>query len=355
MKVSLCVIAYNEEKCIEALFSDIIAQDYPHEKIEVVLIDGLSTDTTKEKMISFANEDNQFMQVRVLDNPKRIQSAGWNVAISNAIGNVIIRIDAHASIPSDFISKNVACQESGEFISGGVRPSIIDERTPWKSTLLLAETSMFGSGIAPYRNTGGEKIYVKSMFHACYRREVFAEIGGFNEYLGRTEDNEIHYRMHQAGYRFCLDPSIISYQHTRSSLSKMLKQKYGNGYWVGLTLGVCPKCLSIFHFIPFCFIIGIIVSTILAILNIPLLAIVMWGLYWLVAFMMAVASVWHEKKYYQQLFLPFLFFLLHTCYGIGTLIGLIKMPIWTIKTKPLMQVDINAVKNAVHENTIKNL
>ena len=145
--------------------------------------------------------------------------------------------------------------ESGEDICGGQRPVIIDEETPWKNTLLLAESSMFGSSIAPYRNNPG-KTYVKSMFHAAYRRQVFDKVGFFNENLARTEDNEIHYRMREAGFKLCFDPDIISYQHIRSSLPKMLKQKYSNGLWIGKTAKICPQCLSLYHFCAICFCIG---------------------------------------------------------------------------------------------------
>lgn len=87
-----------------------------------------------------------------------------------------------------------------------------------------------------------EKQYVKSLFHGAYRREVLEKVNGFDEQLGRTEDNEFHYRIRQAGYQICYSPEIISYQHAVSTLPGMLKQKYGNGYWVALTLKACPGC-----------------------------------------------------------------------------------------------------------------
>ena len=83
-----------------------------------------------------------------------------------------------------------------------------------------------------------------------------------NEALARTEDNEIHYRMRKAGFKLRFCPDIISYQHTRSSLPKMLKQKYANGYWIGKTSKVCPGCLSIYHFVPWAFVMAIIVTTV---------------------------------------------------------------------------------------------
>lgn len=322
--VSVGVVAYNEEAVIEKILADIVNQDYPHQDIEVILVDSASEDGTKKKLLDFAekNAEYSFARVLVLDNPKRKQAAGWNIMIGQAQCDIVIRIDAHASIPTDFVRKNVALHQQGEMITGGPRPNIIDESTAWKETLFLAESSMFGSSIAPYRRQTGRH-YVNSMFHAAYRRSIFEEVGVFNENLGRTEDNELHYRMRMAGYQFCYDPDIESFQHIRNTLSGMLKQKFGNGYWIGKTVKVCPGCLSIYHFVPFAFIFGIVLTTVLCVFHFPWLAIAMWSLYWLLALVMAVTGIVGRKKFLiSDLLLPVLFLLLHITYGIGTLIGL---------------------------------
>lgn len=324
MTVTIGVVAYNEAAVIDGLLKDISAQDYPHDRMEVLLVDSASTDETRNHMEEYAKREQElgFRRIVVLDNPDRKQAAGWNVVIREAREDILIRIDAHASIPSDFVRKNVRLHEAGEQITGGPRPSIIDQPTPWKETLRLAENSMFGSSIASYRREVGRR-YVNSMFHAAYRRSIFEEVGDFNENLGRTEDNELHYRMREAGYQFCYDPEIISYQHIRNSLSGMLKQKYGNGYWIGRTVKVCPGCLSIYHFVPFLFLVGIVVTTVLYFFHFYWLGLLMWGLYWLLALVMAVMGILGEKKFHvSNLLLPILFFLLHIVYGVGTLIGL---------------------------------
>ncbi len=327
MTVSFCVIAYNEEKAILSLFSDIRNQDYPHDKMEVILVNAMSTDNTRALMEQFAEEDNGFKRVVVVDNPKKIQAAGWNVAIHEAKCDIIMRIDAHTMIPKEFVSKNVRCIEAGEFVSGGPRPNIAEEDNPWKHTLLLAESSMFGSSIAPYRK-GHQKTYVKSVFHGAYRREVFEKAGFFNENLGRTEDNEMHYRIREAGYKICYDPNIISYQHTRSSWKRMMQQKYGNGYWIGLTLGVCPKCFALYHFIPFLFVLAILFTAVLALFGHGYLLAILTALYTVVNISMSLGAVLKEKKHWQYLLLPLIFFSLHVSYGIGTLVGVLKMPFW---------------------------
>ena len=332
--ITMCVIAYNEENSINNILSCIKEQDYDHKSMEIVLVDGMSSDKTRDIMVDFAkNNENEFDRVVVLDNPKRTLPSGWNVALREYKGDAIIKVDAHAVIPQDFVSKNVAVLNTGEYICGGQRPNIIDEPTPFKETLLLAESSMFGSSIAAYRNNPG-KTYVKSLFHAAYRREVFEKVGFFNEELARTEDNEIHYRMRKAGYKLCFDPDIISYQYTRSSLSSMLKQKYANGFWIGKTSKVCPGCLSIYHFVPFAFVSAIIMSVIGTGQKIcmPLnrlakkLTKLMWSAYGLLAAVMSAFSVMKagKKKNMTNVALPFLFLLLHVSYGVGTLKGLLS-------------------------------
>ena len=351
MLITICVIAYNEESTLEKLLDEICCQDYEHDKMEIVLVNSNSTDRTKEIMTAFAEENDQdhggFYKIQVLNNEKQTLPCGWNVALGAYTGDAILKIDAHAAIPKDFVRKNVELLETGEMIVGGYRPNIIDESTPWRETLLLAETSMFGSSIAPYRRNQG-KTYVKSMFHAAYRREVFDRIGLFNENLGRTEDNEIHYRMREAGYKLCFHPDIISYQHIRSSSKKMISQKYSNGYWIGLTSGVCPQCLSLYHFVPFAFVLAIILTTVLSfgatiicggaggLLGLFVTVVygltgLMWSLYWILAVimaMMAVVGAEKEQRNVTNCALPFLFFVLHISYGIGTLAGLVKMPRW---------------------------
>ncbi|MGN1051639.1 MAG: glycosyltransferase family 2 protein [Acutalibacteraceae bacterium] len=326
MIVSLCVIAYNEEKVLNGLFRAIKEQSYPHEKIEVVLVDSCSTDKTKEMMEDFKKSNYGFKDVKILDNPKKNQASGWNIAIKNSTGDIITRIDAHAKIPRHFIARSVSHIIEGENIVGGPRPTISSFPTPWSTTLLAAEESLFGSSIASYRRQNATKSYENSLFHASYKREVFEKAGIFDETLGRTEDNEMHYRIRKAGYKLCFCPDIISYQHTRNNLRKMIKQKFSNGYWIGLTLGVCKECLSYYHFVPFLFVMGLTFSTVFALCGFPWFLYILCGLY-LMFDLVNTASCFITRDIKPQfLLLPFIFPVLHISYGLGTLVGIIKMP-----------------------------
>lgn len=331
MRISVGIVAYNEEKNLPRILEDVVNQTFPHNQMEVVLVDSRSEDGTRDLMLKFAEEyKDEFFNIQVVDNPKQRQSCGWNHAIRAFTTEALIRVDAHSSIPPEFVAENAAALEEGEMVTGGVRPNIVEEDSPWQRVLLTAESSMFGSSAAGFRREG-KKAYVKSFFHGAYRREVFEKAGGFREDLGRTEDNEFHYRLRQNGFRLCMVPGIISYQMIRPDLGKMCRQKYANGYWIGLTVGVCPGCLSLYHFVPFAFLYGILFTSFLAVLSYPQLAVLMWTLYWLMAVGMAVLAVRGQKKYPGHLLLPMLFFLLHVSYGAGTLAGLVKMPFWRRK------------------------
>lgn len=332
MTVSFAIVAYNEEKTLPRLLEDLCAQDYPHGRVEVLLIDSMSTDGTARLMAAFTAQENGFLRVQTLSNPKKNLPSGCNVALEHYTGDAIVRVDAHASIPPDFLSKNVAALETGEAVSGGSRPNIIDESTPWKETLLAAEQSMFGSGIAAYRHSEGEK-YVSSVFHGMYRREVYDAVGRYNEHLIRTEDNDMSYRIRCAGYQIKYNPNIVSYQHTRSTLGEMLRQKFLNGYWIGKTMGISPKCFSIFHFVPFAFVMGILLTTVLALLGMPLLAVLMWAAYLVLVLGISAVEILKGPFSGAKLALPVLFLLLHISYGVGTLIGLVEMPFWAAQIR----------------------
>lgn len=318
--VTVGIIAYNEHKYLPDLLQDLLEQNYCKHLIEVILVDGASTDDTLAIMTSFKeNNDCQFKRVKILKNEKRVQPAGWNVVINNMSCDVLIRVDAHARLPEDFVTNNIDCINSGEFVCGGPRENIIDDDTQWKRLLLSVEQSMFGSSFAAYRQDTNERKYVSSLFHGAYRYEVIEQVGLFNENLIRTEDNEFHYRIRKAGFRICYDPTIKSYFQTRSSLRGMIKQKYLNGFWIGRTIPVCPRCISVFHLVPFAFVWAIIITLVLLAMGVIWPFVVLWLAYGLVNLLMTLTSGIRSPYCLLQ---PALFLVLHVSYGVGTLLGL---------------------------------
>ena len=323
MLVSRGIIALNEASYLPDLLQDIMVQDFPLKNIDLLLIDSLSTDNTKKIMEEFSKKHTEvFHNIRVLENTGKWLANGWNIFIKNSVGDILIKVDAHSHIPENFVASLVEGMNSSEYgVLGGKRPTILKNNSVWSKVLLEAENALFGSGIAIFRTSDKLRL-VKSVFHGAYKKEVFQISGGFDEKLRRTEDNEIHYRIRKNGFKIMYNPEIVSYQYARPTLRKMIKQKYLNGYWIGKTTWYCPKCLSIYHFIPFCFVLGILISTLL-IIKTPILLFCLTIMYGAFDVINSLNSVLKNKNVLMFI-LIFIFPLLHISYGVGTLLGLIS-------------------------------
>jgi len=320
-KISFIIVAYNAAGSIGALLGDLLAQTIPHEQIEALLVDSASSDATRAIMLDFAEKAP--FDVKVLDNKKRWLAAGINVALAAATGSAIIRLDAHARIPADFLRNNLHALERGEDIVGGC----VAGGTPnsaWESVLRTVDTSRFCGGAAPFRN-GGEARYVDTLAYALYRREVYDTVGLYDERLRRTEDNDMHYRMRKAGYRFYFSPEIISYHAARSTMRGQLKQKWGNGYWIGRTMRIQPRCFALRHLVPAAFVIALLCGLLLAPLcALPLLLLLASYLLCDLFFAVKGAMSQDQGRLLALISLPFLFPAVHIIYGIGTLAGLLS-------------------------------
>ena len=318
MKVSIIITARNEEKYLPMLFEDILNQTYPLQNIEVVLMDSNSTDNTRKLMEEFKN-NNESLSVQIVTNERQIQAAGFNEGVKHATGDVVLKIDAHSRIPQDFVQKNLNEIIAGAFVCGGNRPTVVDSDDDFSKTLHIVEESALGSSIANYRKSNVKR-KVNSVFHGMYRKEVFEKVGLADERLLRTEDNEFHYRVRKAGYDIIFNPEIESYQYIRPTFTKMIQQKFANGYWIGLTSHICRDCLSLFHFGP-----GVFVATLLILMMftpisfIPLLTV--FGLYILAVLGLSIFEISKQKYNHTLLLIPFIMIAVHFAYGIGTIKG----------------------------------
>lgn len=324
--VSFIIVAYNAEDKLKTSLDSLTKQNYPHSLIEVILVDSNSTDNTKKVFKKFQEYNKDFKRIVILDNPKKTLPCGWNVALKKVKGDLILRVDAHSYFPNDFILNNVKEIEKGEDIVGGHLISVCDDsKSSWQRMLLITVKSLFGSGIAKFRRQETRE-YVDTLAHAMYRKKVFDKVGMYNENLARTEDNEMHYRMREAGFKFLLSPNIVSYQIVRSSLKGMIKQKYNNGKWIGITMHYSPKCFSLYHFVPLVFVLALFISMVFLLIGFPYFMYILLSLYTIFNVINLISIIKNEGFSFTYLLLPFIFFLLHLAYGIGTLVGLLKIP-----------------------------
>ena len=252
-KISFIVVAYNAAQSLDALLGDLLSQTIAPEQLEALLVDSASTDDTAQIMRRFAARAP--FEVKLLENPKRWLASGINVALRAATGDAVIRLDAHARMPKDFLQKNLDALARGEDIVGGSVCGAPPE-TAWEAVTRALDTSRFCGGAAPFRN-GGEARYVDTLAYALYRREVYDRVGLYDERLRRTEDNDMHYRMRKAGYRFYFSPDIVSWHAARKTLRGQLSQKWGNGYWIGRTMRIQPRCFAPRHLVPALFVLAL--------------------------------------------------------------------------------------------------
>ena len=318
MKVSIIITARNEEKYLPMLFEDILNQTFPLQNIEVVLMDSNSTDNTRLVMEGF-KKNNETLSVQIVTNERQIQAAGFNEGVKHATGDVVLKIDAHSRIPADFVQKNVDEILAGAYVCGGNRPTVVDSADDFSKTLHIVEESALGSSIANYRKSDVKR-KVNSIFHGMYRKEVFDKVGLADERLLRTEDNEFHYRVRKAGYDIIFNPEIESYQYIRPTFTKMIQQKFANGYWIGLTSHVCRDCLSLFHFGPGVFVATLLVLMMLTLVSfVPLLTVVF--LYLLAVLGLSIFEISKQKFNPTLLLIPFIMIAIHFAYGVGTIKG----------------------------------
>ena len=315
--VSALLVTRNEEKFIEKSLSSLVAQDYPKDKYEIIVIDGDSSDRTIEivKRIAKGSE----VSVKILRNEKRILASGWNIGIKNATGDYVVRIDAHAEVPVDFISLNVRTMLTvKDAVCVGGR--LVTESLDGNNLISKVLASRFGVGNSSFR-TSSEPQYADTAVYGLYRKEIFEQVGYFNESLERNQDIELHSRIRRAGGKFYFNPKIVSVYYARNTLRKMLKQALGNGKWNMVLLKKGCAALSFRHFIPFFFVMFIICSLVLGVVFhrffIYLLLTVM-IFHMLLGILAAMAKT---RDFVEVILMPFYFLLLHLSYGMGFILG----------------------------------
>ena len=288
--------------------------------MEIIISDGLSTDNTKEVVETFKPSD---IPLIWLDNPDKIVPTGLNLAIRQARGDVIIRVDGHTTLASDYVQQCVlALQCSGaENVGGRMNP--VGKNTFGKA-VALATSSPFGVGGARFHYSTQEE-WVDTVYLGAWPKEVFQKVGLFDEELVRDQDDEFNYRLREAGGKILLIPRINSWYSVRSQPKDLWKQYLQYGFWKVRVFQKHPRQMRWSQFIPPIFVLAVLISLLIAILfswgwKVPL---ALAGLY-LLAALIATLLTAARKGWLEVCLLPFTFAILHVSYGSGFLWGLIK-------------------------------
>jgi GT2 family glycosyltransferase len=245
--VSVVLAVRNEAGYIGNCLQAIAAQDYPHDRFEVLLVDGESTDgTLEEARAALVGCD---LDVAFLTNPHRTTAGALNLGIRAARGEIVVRVDGHTLISPGFISANVrALQNSGADAVGG--PITTAGSSEIGAAIAAAMSSSFGIGDASFRHEDAAEQETDSVPYGAYRREVFERIGLFAEDIDRGEDDELNYRLRNTGGRILLSPSIRSVFFCRESLPALALQYWRYGLAKAAVLQRHPSRLRPRHLVP---------------------------------------------------------------------------------------------------------
>ena len=324
--VTVIIPCRNEEKFIDKCLDSIVANGYPKNRIEVLVVDGMSKDGTREIVEGY---EECYSFIRLLDNPKKIVPAALNIGIKSANGEIIIRTDAHATYEKNYVSKCVKyLNEYNADNVGGIMITQPRNNTFMGKTTALALSHRFGVGNSVFRTGTKEPAWVDTVFGGCYRKEVFEKIGIFNEKLVRGQDMEFNLRLKKAGLRTLLVPDIVSYYYPRSDFKSFCKNNFRNGLWVILPFKyskIMP--VSWRHLVPLAFVSSLIGTITLSAFS----SIFFWffwlifGLYFLFSVYFSISLSKKEKDLKFLFILPLKFGSLHLLYGLGSLLGVLKV------------------------------
>lgn len=236
--VSIVVPTLDEERSIAECLDAIAAQDWPADRLEVLVLLGPSGDRTREIVTARAREQRA---LRLLENPEGLVAHALNLGIGAARGEVVVRIDAHTLPAPDYVRRSVeALAESGAEVVGG--PMEGRGSTPIGHAVALAMSHPFGVGTARFR-FARRREEVDTVYLGAFPRELFERIGGFNETLVRNQDYEMNWRIRSSGGRVVVDPGIRSIYVTRSTLAGVWRQYRDYGFWKLRMLRLHPRSL----------------------------------------------------------------------------------------------------------------
>ena len=322
--ISIILPVRNEERYIVACVESIFAQDYPAQQMEVIFVDGRSEDRTVELLVKMQQEH---PQIKVLDNPDRTVPYAMNIGIRESRGEVIVRMDAHAEYPTDYVRLSVETLLAEDCDNAGGVCETRGRGFMGEAIARMLGTPL-GVGNSAFR-LATQDGYVDTVPFGCFRRELFERIGGFDERMTRNQDNELNFRIRKNGGKIYLNHNIRVIYYCRDTLRGIMRMGFMNGKWNVITMALVPGSMGVRHFVPLAFVLSTIGLLLLTLLTGSMffggLLLLEWGAYLLLdgfySYTIAKEKGWRFLPVELILYPAF-----HFAYGFGSLCGIAALP-----------------------------
>lgn len=321
----ICPI-YNEEKYIAQFLESLLKQDYSKGDLEILLVDGMSNDKTRGIVADYASK---YPFIRLIDNPDKIVPCAMNRGIADAKGEVIIRLDAHASYQPNYFSVlvNGLLRLHADNVGTVCKTDVLN-KTP--KTLAIREVlgNKFGVGNSTFRTGIDHEQETETVPFGCWPKEVFVKYGEYDERLVRNQDIELNKRIIRGGGKIYILPDTYCTYLARETWHALAKNNYGNGKWNILTVYYTKmfSSLSIRHFIPLLFLLSLVVPLLFSLIWLPFALISVATLLAYTGLLTFVSLKLAKEKHLNFIYLLTTFFVLHLSYGWGSLMGILSLP-----------------------------
>ncbi|MDQ2741305.1 MAG: glycosyltransferase family 2 protein [Chloroflexota bacterium] len=316
----ICVLipCRNEVRHIEATLESVLAQTFPRKRMEIVVVDGMSNDGTRELLVSLAA---RHTNLRMLDNPGGKTPCALNIGIASTTADIVVRVDAHCFIAPDYVwcCVEVLCATGAANVGGLMRPRA---ENITGNAIALALRSRFGVGNGRFHYL--ERLeYVDTVYLGSFRREVLLEMDGFDEELVRNQDDELNFRIRDAGYGVLLSPDVVSSYAARGTHHAVWRQYFQYGFWKVRVIHKHPRSAQPKHLAPVALVGGLIGS----LSSFELLHQV-WLLLPVVLYLsltLLASAIAGRRKPASVPLLATVFPCLHLAYGVGFLLGILNL------------------------------
>jgi glycosyltransferase involved in cell wall biosynthesis len=312
--VSVIMPVRNEADFIERAILSIIKNDYPKSELEILVVDGMSDDGTREIIKKLAESDSR---IQLIDNAKKTVPHAMNIALKNMKGQYFVRIDGHVEIEDDFIKNSVATLLAKEeaWLAGGYIQTVSDCYIG--KAISFAMQSAVGVGNAMFRR-GGYEGWVDTLAFGMHHRWILDKIGYFDEQLVRNQDDDFNMRVIKAGGKIWLSKNIKSTYYSRSSLKKHWRQYFQYGFWRIRTIQKHRQPATLRQITPVLFVSSMIIFG-LASFAFP-------NVFWLFAaestfysagLLFGAIDIYRKHSIKYAVIAPLIFCILHFGYGTG--------------------------------------